>query len=63
MIGKVAASNIIDPETKEVLIPINKEITEDDLAKIMSRRHKEFRYPLHRQPERQLLSQGHAAHR
>ena len=33
VIGKIVAANIIDPETKEVIVPINKEITEDDLDK------------------------------
>ena len=42
VIGKVAASNIVDPETKEVMVPINKEITEDDLAKIQKKRIKQF---------------------
>ena len=36
------AASIIDPETKEVIVPINKEMTEDDLAKIIARDIKSF---------------------
>ena len=38
IIGSFAANDIIDPETKAVLVPINKEITEDDLEKLRAKR-------------------------
>ena len=42
LIGKVTASEIVDPKTKEVLIPINKEITADDLEKLVEKKVKSF---------------------
>ena len=36
MVGRIASNNVMDPQTKEVLIPINREITKEDLAKAIS---------------------------
>ncbi|MCX7966840.1 MAG: DNA-directed RNA polymerase subunit beta [Syntrophorhabdaceae bacterium] len=42
IIGKVTAEDIYDPETKEILIPINKEITKEDLTLIQKKNIKSF---------------------
>jgi DNA-directed RNA polymerase subunit beta len=42
IIGKVTASEIVDPKTKETLIPINRLITSDDLDTIIKKKIKTF---------------------
>ena len=42
VIGKVAASDIVDAKTQDVLIPISKEITADDLTTLVEKKIKEF---------------------
>jgi len=42
LIGKISAEDIYDPETQEILIPINKEITKEDIALIQKKNIKSF---------------------
>ncbi len=42
LIGKITAEDIYDPETKDVLIPINKEITKEDISLIQKKNIKGF---------------------
>jgi len=42
IIGKATSGDIIDPKTKEVLIPINKELTAEDLETLVEKKVKNF---------------------
>ena len=42
VVGRITATNVTDPENNEILIPINREITKEDLAKAMARGVKKF---------------------
>jgi len=61
--GKVAAHDIVDKETGEVVIEVNEEVTEAKLEKLREAGIHEFKIPLHRRSERRQLSPRHAARR
>ena len=42
ILGKVTSDEIVDPQSMEVIVPINKVITKDDLARILSKNVKNF---------------------
>jgi DNA-directed RNA polymerase subunit beta len=42
IIGKITSGDIIDPRTKEVFIPINKELTAEDLESLIEKKAKSF---------------------
>ena len=54
VVGKVAAEDVVDEATGEVLLECNEEVTEAKLEELREREHRRVQGPLHRQPERRL---------
>jgi DNA-directed RNA polymerase subunit beta len=63
LFGKVAAHDIIDPETGEVVVEVNEELTDQKLERLAEAKHRELPDPLHRRPQRRQLPARHAARR
>ena len=37
VVGRITADNVLDPATKEILIPVNREVTKEDLVKVVEK--------------------------
>jgi DNA-directed RNA polymerase subunit beta len=42
IVGKITAGDVVDPKTKDVMIPINKALTKEDLARITAKKVRHF---------------------
>jgi DNA-directed RNA polymerase subunit beta len=62
LVGKVAAHDVVDKETGEVVLEVNEESPRTS-SRSSAKRHRELQDPLHRRPQRRLLPARHAPRR
>ena len=63
LVGKVAAHDIIDEETGEVILAVQRGAHRGEARRAARARHQEVQGPLHRQPQRRPVPARHAARR